>query len=82
MQEKSFAIAEIGFIAVTRVALGIGIGLLISGRLTRVQRYRVGRTLLGIGVATTIPIIVNAVRKRPAAQSAVTEYDVLEFAER
>ena len=39
----------------TRAALGVGIGLLLSGKMTGSQRRAVGVTLVAIGVATTIP---------------------------
>jgi hypothetical protein len=59
MKEKSLTIPEIGFIAVTRVLLGVGIGLLVSGALNREQRKIVGSALLGIGAVTTIPILMR-----------------------
>ncbi len=43
-------------IAGTRVALGAGIGLLLSDRLTEDQRKAAGWALLAVGVLTTIPI--------------------------
>jgi hypothetical protein len=44
-----------GFVVMTRALLGIGIGLLLSGRLTDQQRKAVGFTLVAVGAATTIP---------------------------
>ena len=35
--------------------LGVGIGLLLSDKMTESQRRAVGVTLVAIGVATTIP---------------------------
>ena len=43
MMERKLSIAEILLIAGTRVALGVGIGLLISGRLNRDQRDQASR---------------------------------------
>lgn len=43
-------------IAGTRAALGAGIGLLLSDRLSHEQRRAVGWTLLVIGALTTIPL--------------------------
>lgn len=59
MKEKTLSVPDIGFIAVTRVVLGVGIGLLISGGLDREQRRVVGSALLGIGAVTTIPILMR-----------------------
>ena len=44
-----------GFVVGTRAALGVGIGLLLSGKMTSSQRRAIGMTLVAIGVATTIP---------------------------
>ena len=65
MQNRSVSlkIPEIGFIAVTRVALGAGLGLVVADKLKRVQRRRIGRVLLAIGALTTIPLVLNVVRK-------------------
>jgi hypothetical protein len=68
MQERSLTIPEIGLIAGTRVALGAGIGLLISDRFNRDQRRGAGWALLGIGILSTIPIVIGVIAKRPAAE--------------
>ena len=47
---------ELALIAGTRGVLGAGIGLLAAGRLSDDQRRVVGRVLLAIGAATTIPL--------------------------
>ena len=59
----SLKIPEIGFIAGTRAAFGAGIGLLLADKLNRGQRKKVGWALLTIGAVTTVPIIVNVIRK-------------------
>ena len=50
-----------GFIVATRVALGVGIGLLVANRLSRDQRRRIGTALLALGGCTTIPAIALVV---------------------
>ena len=40
----------------TRAMLGAGIGLLVAGKLSDEPRRAVGRTLLAIGAATTVPL--------------------------
>ena len=50
-------------IAGTRVALGVGLGLLLSDRLNRDQRKAAGWALLAVGVLTTIPIVKGALDK-------------------
>ena len=59
----SLRIPEIGFIAGTRAAFGAGLGLLLADKMNRGKRKRIGWALLTIGAVTTIPIIVNVIRK-------------------
>ena len=63
MQERGLTIPEIGLIAGTRVALGVGIGLLISEKLTRDERRSAGWALVAVGALTTIPIVLNVITK-------------------
>ena len=67
MKERSLTIPEIALIAGTRVALGAGIGLLISDRFSKDQRRGAGWALLSIGILSTIPIVVGVIWK-PAAE--------------
>ena len=64
MKERSLTPPEIGLIAGTRVALGIGIGLLISNRLNKDQRHSAGIALLAVGVVTTIPLLMHVLGKQ------------------
>ena len=57
MKEKVFTIPEIGLIAGTRVALGVGIGLLMADKLNKDQRRGAGWAMFGIGAATSIPLL-------------------------
>jgi hypothetical protein len=52
-------------IAGTRVALGVGVGLLISGWLNKDQRQAAGWALLGVGVFSTVPIVRGLLAKPP-----------------
>jgi hypothetical protein len=64
MKEIRLPIPEMGLIAGTRAALGAGIGLLVSERLTKDQRRRAGLALLGIGMLSTIPLVMDVLSKR------------------
>ena len=64
MKETHLTIPEIGLIAGTRVALGVGIGFLLSERLSKQQRRGAGWALLGVGVASTIPLMMDVFSKR------------------
>jgi hypothetical protein len=68
MKERTLTLPEIGLIAGTRVALGAGIGLLISDWLNKDQRKGAGWALLGIGVLSSIPIVIGVLAKRPLAE--------------
>jgi hypothetical protein len=65
LPERGLTIPEIMLIAGTRVALGVGLGLLISDRLNKDQRRAAGWALLGFGVVTTIPIMKGVLGKPP-----------------
>lgn len=67
MKETHLTIPEIGLIAGTKVALGTGIGFLLSERLKKDQRRSVGWALLGIVVASSIPLVIDVLSKRTVA---------------
>ena len=46
-------------VAATRGLLGLGAGLLLSDKLERKRRRRTGFALLGLGIATTIPLALR-----------------------
>jgi hypothetical protein len=57
MIEHRVNLPTIGLIAGTRVALGVGLGLLVADRLTPERREACGWTLLTVGALTTIPLV-------------------------
>lgn len=63
MQEHSLTIPELILLAGTRVALGVGLGLLIGDKLGRDVRKGAGWALVGIGALTTIPLVMGLARK-------------------
>jgi len=67
LTQRAVTIPEVMLIAGTRVALGVGIGLLISDRLNKDQRQAAGWALLGVGVMTTIPIMSGLLAKPPVS---------------
>lgn len=56
MRETQITIPELGLVAGTRAAAGVGIGLLLADRLSPEQRKAVCWTLLLAGALTTIPL--------------------------
>jgi hypothetical protein len=65
LKQRAVTIPEVMLIAGTRVALGIGIGLLISDWLNKDQRQAAGWALLAVGVLSTIPILKGLLAKPP-----------------
>jgi hypothetical protein len=57
-------IPMIGLIAATRGMLGTGIGLLLASKMSEGRRRVVGRTLLTIGLASTIPLAMRVLRRK------------------
>ena len=64
-----------GFIVSTRAALGVGIGLLVSERLPREQRRRIGATLIAIGAATTVPSAMSVIRSLRRSKHSPVDRD-------
>ena len=63
MRETRISIPELFLVAATRGMLGVGIGLLLAGRLGRERRLAVGGTLLAVGALTTIPLALEVLGK-------------------
>jgi len=71
MKERTLTIAEIILIAGTRIALGTGIGLLISGKLNDDQRKAAGLALALVGGLTTIPLALDVIGKKSAPTTGI-----------
>ena len=72
MLERRVTIAELLLIAGTRVALGIGVGLLLSERLSKEQRKAAGLSLALVGGLSTIPLAFSVLGK-PKTMSDATQ---------
>jgi len=64
LKERKVTIPELMLIGGTRVALGLGIGLLIKDKLNKDQRQAAGLALLIVGVATTLPLAIEVLSKK------------------
>jgi 4-amino-4-deoxy-L-arabinose transferase-like glycosyltransferase len=70
MREVHLSLPELGLIAMTRGAAGVGLGLLLAGRLSDEQRKSLGWGLLLLGAATTVPLALEVFSKsRPTFDS-------------
>jgi hypothetical protein len=67
MREKALTIPEIVMIAGTRVAFGVGLGLLLAEKLAPDTRKGAGCALLMVGALSTIPIVLGILSKPPVA---------------
>jgi len=59
MKTVELKLPEIGLLAMTRVAFGVGLGLLLSSKLDPRQQKAAGVALLLIGALTTVPFAVR-----------------------
>ena len=64
LKERKVTIPELMLIGGTRVALGLGIGLLIRDKLSKDQRKGAGLALLIVGAVTTIPLAIEVLSKK------------------
>lgn len=77
MREIRLKAPLLGLIAATRGLLGVGIGLLLAGRISRNRRAAVGWTLAAIGAASTFPLAMRVFRgQRNAEPNGVPKRDV------
>ncbi len=60
MQKRTVSLALAILIGATRGILGIGVGLLLSEKLRRRDRRKVGAALAGAGALSTIPLAIRA----------------------
>jgi hypothetical protein len=68
MSEKALTIPEIMLIGGTRVALGVGLGLLIADKLSRDEGKGAGWALLPVGVVSTVPLVMNVLGEPECAE--------------
>jgi len=67
MKERALTIPDIALIAVTRAALGAGIGLLLADKLKDDERRAVGWTLLLVGALSTLPLALKVLLSKREA---------------
>jgi hypothetical protein len=59
MVTRTLTLPELALIAGTRGMLGAGLGLLFAGRFSEEERRAIGRTLLFVGLVTTVPLLME-----------------------
>lgn len=63
MKQRGLTFPELGLIAGTRVAFGVGLGLLFADKLSKDARRGAAFALLAFGALTTIPIVADILGK-------------------
>ena len=64
MIERNITLPEMILWTGTRVALGAGIGMLISRRLSKDAMKAAGVALMAVGIFTTIPLAISILGKK------------------
>jgi hypothetical protein len=62
-KQKKVTVPQLILIAGTRVALGAGLGLLLSEKLNKDERKGAGWALVVLGAATTVPLALGLILK-------------------
>ena len=69
--ERNLSITDLMLIAGTRFALGAGVGLLLSNRLSKEQRNAAGVALALVGGLSTIPLMLGVLGKKSASTTEI-----------
>jgi hypothetical protein len=64
LKERKVTLPELALIGGTRVALGIGLGLLLSRKLNRDECKAAGLALFLFGAVSTIPLVFEVLGKK------------------
>ena len=64
VKERSITLPELILIAGTRAAIGVGVGLLVKGKLNKDQRRGAGLALVILGGLSTIPLALGFFSKK------------------
>jgi hypothetical protein len=64
MQPRKVTLPQLALIAVTRGAIGFGVGLLLSDKFDRKWRRGLGWSLFLTGLASTVPIAMSVLGEK------------------
>lgn len=74
MRQTRISLPELGLVAGTRFAFGLGLGLLIRDHLPPEVRRAVGWTLVTVGAITTAPLALDVLgRSEPEHERVLAE---------
>jgi hypothetical protein len=80
MEGRPLKIPEIMVIAATRVALGVGLGLLLADHVNGKPRRKAGWALFIGGAAATLPLLVTVLSRPKARTGSAAEVRTVEAA--
>lgn len=66
MYQTKITLPELGLVGGTRAVLGLGLGLLLAGKMSDEQRRAIGWSLFLVGALSTIPLAIDVLGKREA----------------
>jgi hypothetical protein len=66
MHQTKITLPELGLVGGTRAVLGLGLGLLVAGRMSDERRRAIGWSLFLVGALSTIPLAIDVLGKREA----------------
>jgi hypothetical protein len=69
MKEHKITVPELALVAGTRAISGVGLGLLLAGKLTDTQRRAAGWALLLVGAVSTIPLAFEVLGNHHAGEA-------------
>jgi hypothetical protein len=68
MIERRISLPDMILFAGTRVALGVGIGMLVSKNLSNDARKATGWALTAVGAFTTIPLVMGIISSKSGSR--------------
>jgi hypothetical protein len=69
MRQTTLSLPEVGIIAATRGMAGAGAALLLAHKLPENKRRAIGWPLFLIGALSTVPLVIDVIRKSKLAEA-------------
>lgn len=76
MRERNMSIPDLILFAATRVAFGVGLGMLLSSRFNRDIRKGAGWALIAVGALTTFPIMAGVAHRTALTERGLRPSDI------
>jgi hypothetical protein len=73
MRSRTISLPILALIGSTRGMLGAGLGLLLASRMSDSRRKGVGRSLLAVGLISTVPLLLYVFSRRTEEEPATDQ---------